>query len=46
MLSAFIEEEQTLNRINRIIDEEKRHVRLLQDFRAKKETLPIHQESS
>lgn len=46
MLSAFIEEEQTLNRINRIIDEEKRHVRFLQDFQAKKETLPIHQGSS
>ncbi len=32
MLSAFIEEEQTLNHLNRIIEEENRHVQILQDF--------------
>jgi rubrerythrin len=45
MLSAFIEDEQTLNRINRIIEEEKRHTRLLHDFLTNKQSLPIHQES-
>jgi rubrerythrin len=32
MLSAFIEDEQTINSLNRIIEEENRHVRLLEDF--------------
>ena len=32
MLSAFIEDEPTLNRLNWIIEEENRHVRLLEDF--------------
>jgi rubrerythrin len=32
MLSTFIEDEQTLNYLNRIIEEENRHVRLLEDF--------------
>jgi rubrerythrin len=32
MLSAFIEDEQTINYLNRIIEEENRHVRLLEDF--------------
>jgi rubrerythrin len=32
MLSAFIEDEQILHQLNRIIEEENRHVRLLQDF--------------
>jgi rubrerythrin len=45
MLGAFIEDEQTLNRINRIIEEEKRHVRLLQDFLTNKQSLPVHNES-
>ena len=31
MLSAFIEDEKTLNHLNRIIEEENRHVRLLED---------------
>lgn len=31
MLSAFIEDEKTLNQLNRIIDEENRHVRLLEE---------------
>jgi rubrerythrin len=45
MLSAFIEDEQILNRINRIIEEEKRHVRLLQDFLTDKQSLPGHKGS-
>jgi rubrerythrin len=32
MLSAFIQDEPTLNRLSRIIEEENRHVRTLQDF--------------
>jgi rubrerythrin len=32
MLSAFVEDEPTLIHLNRIIEEENRHVRLLQDF--------------
>jgi rubrerythrin len=32
MISAFIQDEQTLNRLSRIIEEENRHVRTLQDF--------------
>ena len=32
MLSAFIEDEQILNQLTRIIEEENRHVRILQDF--------------
>jgi rubrerythrin len=32
MLRAFIEDEQILNHLNRIIEEENRHIRLLQDF--------------
>jgi rubrerythrin len=43
MLTAFIEDEQTLNQINRIVEEEKRHVRLLQDFLTNKQPLPVHQ---
>ena len=39
MLSAFIEDEQTLIRLNRIIEEENRHVRLLQDFLKNKQSL-------
>jgi rubrerythrin len=31
MLSAFVEDEKTLNQLNRIIDEENRHVRLLEE---------------
>jgi rubrerythrin len=46
MLSAFIEDEQTQNRIDLIIEEEKRHVQLLQDFQANKVTLPVHQGSA
>ena len=45
MLSAFIEDEQTLNQLNRIIEEENRHVRFLQDFLTDKQPLPIHKES-
>jgi rubrerythrin len=41
MLSAFIEDEQTLNHLQRIIEEENRHVQLLQDFPASKQSLPV-----
>ena len=44
MLSAFIEDEQTLNRINRIVEEENRHVRFLRDFLNNKQSLPIHKD--
>lgn len=37
MLSAFIEDERILNQINRIIEEENRHVRLLEDFLTNKQ---------
>jgi rubrerythrin len=36
MLSAFIEDEKTLNQLNRIIDEENRHVLLLEETLRKK----------
>lgn len=37
MLSAFIEDEKTFNGLNRIIEEENRHVLLLEDFLANKQ---------
>jgi rubrerythrin len=42
MLSAFIEDEKTVNQLNRIIEEENRHVRLLKDALGKRLVLPIH----
>jgi rubrerythrin len=41
MLSAFIEDEPTLIHLNRIIEEENRHVRLLEDFLTNKQSLPL-----
>jgi rubrerythrin len=41
MLGAFIEDQKTLNQLNQIIEEEKRHVRLLQDFLENRKPLPI-----
>jgi rubrerythrin len=41
MLSAFIEDEPTLMHLNRIIEEENRHVRLLEDFLTNKQSLPL-----
>jgi hypothetical protein len=32
MISAFIEDEKTLSRLNYIIEEENRHVEVLEDF--------------
>ena len=40
MLSAFIEDEQILNRLTRIIEEENGHVRVLQDL-LKNKTSPV-----
>jgi rubrerythrin len=37
MLSAFIEDEKILNQLNRIIEEENRHARLLEDALGKRE---------
>lgn len=37
MLSAFIEDQKTLNHLNQIIEEENRHVRLLEDFLTNKQ---------
>ena len=45
MLSAFIEDEQTLIKLNRIIEEENRHVRFLEDFLTNKQSLPLHKGS-
>ena len=39
MLGAFIQEEQPLNHLKRIIEEEKRHIRTLQDFLKNKQSL-------
>lgn len=41
MLSAFIEDEKTLNQLNRIIEEETRHARLLEDALANRGVWPI-----
>jgi rubrerythrin len=42
MLSAFIEDEKALNQLNRIIEEETRHARLLEDALGRREVFPIH----
>ena len=41
MLSAFIEDEQTLRQLKEIIEEENRHVQVLKDFIAGREVLPF-----
>ena len=40
MLSAFIDDEETLRQLDKIIEEENRHVQVLEEFLEKKETLP------
>ena len=42
MLSAFIEDEETLSQLDKIIEEEKRHVQLLEEFLEKKVALPVN----
>ena len=42
MLSAFIDDEETLNQLDKIIEEEKRHVQLLEEFLEKKTALPVN----
>ncbi len=42
MLSAFIEDEETLSQLDKIIEEEKRHVQLLEEFLEKKTSLPVN----
>ena len=39
MLSAFIDDEETLSQLDKIIEEEKRHVQLLEEFLEKKKML-------
>ena len=40
MLSAFIDDEETLRQLSKIIEEENRHVQQLEEFLEKKEALP------
>ena len=40
MLSAFIDDEETLRQLDKIIEEENRHVQVLEEFLEKKEALP------
>ena len=40
MLSAFIDDEETLRQLEKIIEEENRHVQVLEDFLEKREALP------
>jgi rubrerythrin len=42
MLRAFIDDEETLSQLDKIIEEEKRHVQLLEEFLEKKMTLPVN----
>ena len=42
MLSAFIDDEETLSQLDKIIEEEKRHVQLLEEFLEKKMALPVN----
>ena len=42
MLSAFIDDEETLSQLEKIIEEEKRHVQLLEEFLEKKMALPVN----
>ena len=41
MLSAFIDDEQTLSQLKKIIEEENRHVQVLKDFIEGREVLPF-----
>ena len=41
MLQAFIQDEKILSQLNKIIEEENHHIRLLRDFLEKGEALPI-----
>jgi len=40
MLSAFIDDEETLRQLDKIIEEENRHVQVLEEFLEKREALP------
>jgi len=42
MLSAFIDDKETLSQLDKIIEEEKRHVQLLEEFLEKKMALPVN----
>ena len=42
MLSAFIDDEETLSQLEKIIEEEKSHVQLLEEFLEKKKALPVN----
>jgi rubrerythrin len=42
MLRAFIDDEETLSQLDKIIEEEKRHVQLLEEFLEKKMSLPVN----
>ena len=39
MLSAFIDDKETLNQLDKIIEEEKRHVQLIEEFFENKKML-------
>jgi rubrerythrin len=41
MLSAFLEDEQTLNQLKKIIEEENRHIQMLKNFIEGREVLPF-----
>jgi rubrerythrin len=43
MLSAFIDDKETLRQLDKIIEEENRHVQVLEDFLEKKKVLPASQ---
>ena len=41
MLGAFIDDKETLSQLDKIIEEEKSHVQLLEEFLEKKKALPV-----
>ena len=46
MLSTFIEDKETLSQLDEIIEEEKHHVELIEEFLSKKKALPVKGVSS
>jgi len=46
MLGTFIDDKETLNQLDKIIEEEKSHVQLLEEFLSKKKALPVNGVSS
>jgi rubrerythrin len=46
MLGTFIDDKETLNQLDKIIEEEKSHVQLLEEFLSKKKALPFNGVSS